>query len=63
MGDPFGTGEKEMMKEDPGFARDPTDISKMCRVAYCGSANFGAQYQYRVPFDPAKDACAFWRLG
>ncbi|HEY5541422.1 MAG TPA: phosphatidylserine/phosphatidylglycerophosphate/cardiolipin synthase family protein, partial [Coriobacteriia bacterium] len=26
------------------------------RVAYCGSANFGAQYQYHVPFDPAKDA-------
>jgi cardiolipin synthase A/B len=112
MGDPFGTGEKEMMKEDPGFARDPTDVSKMRqrlldagvvvldteldygkivetgepeldtlaleirstvridalhidhrkimtidgRIAYCGSANFGAQYQYRVPFDPAKDA-------
>jgi phosphatidylserine/phosphatidylglycerophosphate/cardiolipin synthase-like enzyme len=112
MGDPFGTGEKEMMKEDPSFARDPTDVSKMRqrlsdagvavvdtelnydrivetgepeldtlareirrtikvsalhvdhrkivtidgRIAYCGSANFGAQYQYRVPFDPAKDA-------
>ena len=112
MGDPFGTGEKEMMKEDPGFARDPTDVSKMRqrlldagvavvdteldyrkmvetgepeldtlardikgtvkvealhvdhrkivtidgRVAYCGSANFGAQYQYRVPFDRGKDA-------
>src|SRR5450759_1526257 len=112
MGDPFGTGEKEMRKEDPGFARDPTDVSKMRqrlldagvavvdteldydkmvetgepeldtlaraikgtvkvealhvdhrkivtidgRVAYCGSANFGAQYQYRVPFDPEKDA-------
>jgi len=112
MGDPFGTGEKEMMKEDPSFARDPTDVSKMRqrlldagvavvdteldydkivetgepeldalareirrtvkvealhvdhrkivtidgRVAYCGSANFGAQYQYHVPFDPAKNA-------
>lgn len=112
MRDPFGTGEREMMKEDPSFARDPTDVSKMRqrlsdagvavvdteldydkivetgepeldtlareirstvkvdalhvdhrkivtidgRVAYCGSANFGAQYQYRVPFDPAKDA-------
>ena len=29
MGDPFGTGEKEMMMEDPSFARDPTDVSKM----------------------------------
>src|SRR5512140_2954271 len=112
MGDPFGTGEKKMMKEDPSFARDPTDVSKMRqrlldagvavvdteldyakivetgepeldalaaeirktvkvdalhvdhqkivtidgRVAYCGSANFGAQYQSRVPFDPAMDA-------
>jgi cardiolipin synthase A/B len=112
MGDPFGTGEKEMMKEDPSFARDPTDVSKMRqrlsdagvavvdteldynkiietgepeldllareigstvkakalhvdhrkivtidgRVAYCGSANFGAQYQHHVPFDPAKSA-------
>ena len=26
------------------------------RIAYCGSANFGAQYQYRVAFDPAKNA-------
>jgi len=29
LGDPFGTREKEMMKEDPSFARDPTDVSKM----------------------------------
>src|ERR1039457_1345445 len=112
LGDPFGTGEMKMMKEDPSFARDPTDVSKMRqrlteagvvlidteldyrkivetgdaeldtlgreirdtvkigalhihhrklviidnRVAYCGSANFGAQYQYRVPFDPGKNA-------
>ncbi|HEX7590129.1 MAG TPA: phosphatidylserine/phosphatidylglycerophosphate/cardiolipin synthase family protein, partial [Demequinaceae bacterium] len=26
------------------------------RVAYCGSANFGAQYLYHRPFDPEKDA-------
>jgi cardiolipin synthase A/B len=112
MGDPFGTGEKEMMKEDPSFARNPTDVSTMRqrlldagvavldseldygkivqtgepeldalaseirgivkvnalhvdhrkivtidgRVAYCGSANFGAQYLYHGPFDPEKDA-------
>ena len=112
LGDPFGTGEKEMMKEDPSFARNPTDVSRMRqrltdagvavldteldyarivetgdpeldelgreiastvkvnalhvdhrkivtidgRVAYCGSANFGAQYEYRVPFDPATPA-------
>lgn len=28
------------------------------RVGYCGGANVGAQYMYRVPFDPAKDAKA-----
>jgi cardiolipin synthase A/B len=114
MGDPFGTGEKDMMEEDPSFGRDPTDVSKMRqrlehagvavvdtefnydkipetgdpeldelgreisrsvkvdalhvdhrklvtidgRVAYCGSANFGAQYQYLLPFDPAQEAHA-----
>src|SRR6266508_3215099 len=26
------------------------------RIAYVGGANIGAQYLYRVPFDPAKDA-------
>lgn len=112
LGDPFGTGEKAMMEEDPSFSRNPTDVSKMRkrlvdagvavvdteigygktvetgdpeldalakeigstvkvntlhvdhrkivtidgRVAYCGSANFGAQYQYHVAFDPSKDA-------
>jgi len=110
--DPFGTGEKEMMKRDPSFHRNPTDVTAMReqlvgagvevidteidyseiletgdaeldaiareikesvvvdafhvdhrkivtidgRVAYCGSANFGAQYQYRRPFDPTKRA-------
>jgi cardiolipin synthase A/B len=110
--DPFGTGEKEMMKKDPRFHRDPTDVTAMRkqlveagvevldteidyseipetgepdlptiageiketvvvdafhvdhrkivtvdgRIAYCGSANFGAQYQYHRPFDPTKGA-------
>src|SRR5207248_10668752 len=26
------------------------------RVAYSGSANFGAQYLFRIPFDPAVEA-------
>jgi len=26
------------------------------RVAYCGSANFGAQYLFHIPFDPAIEA-------
>jgi cardiolipin synthase len=110
--DPFGTGEEEMMKRDPSFHRDPTDVTAMRkqlveagvevldteidyseipqtgepdldtiareiketvlvdafhvdhrkivtidgRIAYCGSANFGAQYQYHRPFDPTKAA-------
>ena len=28
------------------------------RVAYCGGANFGAQYMYHTPFDPTKNAKA-----
>lgn len=114
MGDPFSTGEEQMMEQDPTFDRDPTDVSAMqtrlkeagvevidtdldydqivntgdpaldeigreirgCiqlddfhidhrkivtvdgRIAYCGSANFGAQYLHHFPFDPAKEAHA-----
>jgi cardiolipin synthase len=112
MGDPFSTGEKDMMRLDPNVDYDPTDVAPLCermraagvevidtnidydrliptadprlrsvatqirgaiavddlhvdhrkvvvldrRIAYVGGANFGAQYLYRVPFDPAKDA-------
>jgi len=112
MGDPFSTGEKEMMRHDPNVDYDPTDVTPLCKrmraagveiidtnidydaviatddprlmsiaqqirgaisiddlhidhrkivaidgqVAYCGGANIGAQYLYRVPFDPTKDA-------
>ena len=30
MGDPFSTGEKEMMKHDPSVRHDPTDVQPMC---------------------------------
>ncbi|MFL5434000.1 MAG: phospholipase D-like domain-containing protein [Myxococcales bacterium] len=112
MGDPFSTGEEEMMEEDPAFPDDAMDVDaladrlravgievldsnldydtepktedpKLCeqarlikktsrmdaahvdhrklitidgRVAYCGSANFGAQYLFHIPFDPAIEA-------
>jgi cardiolipin synthase len=112
MGDPFSTGEEEMMEEDPDFPDDAMDVealahrlrtsgikvldsnldfdkvpdtqdSKLCeqarliketsrmdaahvdhrklitidgRIAYCGSANFGAQYLFHIPFDPAIEA-------
>ena len=112
MGDPFSTGEERMMREDPDFHRNPTDISRMekrlraagvvvldtnidydrivetgergldalaksirdaievddthidhrkiitidGRVAYCGSANIGAQYLHHHRFDPTREA-------
>ncbi len=30
MGDPFSTGEKEMMKHDPNMKHDPLDVEPMC---------------------------------
>jgi cardiolipin synthase len=30
MGDPFSTGEKEMMKHDPSVHHDPTDVAPLC---------------------------------
>ena len=112
MGDPFSTGEKEMMEHDPDIDYDPTDVKPLCklmtaagvrvqdtnidydaeltvpdarlrsiaqqirgaievddmhidhrkligidgRVAWCGGANIGAQYLFRIPFDARKDA-------
>jgi cardiolipin synthase len=113
IGDPFSTGECRMMKEDPTFDRDPTNVEPMRerltaagvevldteldydkivetgepaldeiaaeiraaidvdalhidhrklitidgRAAYCGSANFGAQYLYQRAFHPGVNAC------
>jgi cardiolipin synthase len=37
MGDPFSTGEKEMMKHDPSVKYDPTDVEPLCkRLAAAG---------------------------
>ncbi len=37
MGDPFSTGEKEMMKHDPSVDYDPTDVQPLCkRLARAG---------------------------
>ena len=109
MGDPFSSGEREMMKHDPSVdAREAMDADRLAedlrrggvqvldtdldldkpapdghpalleqarliretsrmdaahidhrklviidgRMGYCGSANFGAQYLFRIPFDP-----------
>lgn len=112
MGDPFSTGEKRMMKQDPNVDYDPLDVAPLCEaltsagaevidtdidydriipvgdprleslaariresidvdvlhidhrklvvidgsIAYVGGANIGAQYLFRVPFDPELDA-------
>jgi cardiolipin synthase A/B len=32
MGDPFSTGEKEMMKHDPEIDYDPTDVKPLCKL-------------------------------
>jgi len=32
MGDPFSTGEKEMMKHDPNIDYDPTDTRPLCQL-------------------------------
>lgn len=39
MGDPFSTGEKRMMRHDPGVQYDPLDIGPLCE----GLTNAGAQ--------------------
>jgi cardiolipin synthase len=47
IGDPFGTGEKEMMKEDPSFARNPTDVSTMRqRLTDAGVAVLDSELDY-----------------
>ncbi len=32
MGDPFSTGEKEMMEHDPDIDYDPTDVKPLCQL-------------------------------
>ncbi len=32
MGDPFSTGEKEMMAHDPNIEYDPTDVKPLCQL-------------------------------
>ena len=32
MGDPFSTGEKQMMRHDPNIHHDPTDVKPLCQA-------------------------------
>lgn len=38
MGDPFSTGEKEMMKHDPNVEYDPTDARPLCELLTAAGA-------------------------
>jgi cardiolipin synthase len=119
MGDPFSTGEQQMMEEDPGFEQDAMDVDALGkrltaagvhvhdsnldfdrepptqdpelleqarliketsrmdaahidhrklvivdgRIAFIGSANFGAQYLFHHAFDPKVEAHEEAKLG
>jgi cardiolipin synthase len=47
MGDPFSTGEKEMMKSDPSFEQDPLDVGPLCeRMKRAGVAVVDTNIDY-----------------
>ncbi|HYQ43801.1 MAG TPA: phosphatidylserine/phosphatidylglycerophosphate/cardiolipin synthase family protein [Polyangiaceae bacterium] len=56
MGDPFSTGEKEMMKHDPSVDYDPTDTKALCELLTAAGARVqdtNIDYDAEVPFaDP-----------
>ncbi len=39
MGDPFSTGEKEMLKHDPSIDYDPTDVQPLCERLIAAGAS------------------------
>src|ERR1700690_3203285 len=61
-GDPFGTGEEEMMKKDPSFDRDPTDVRAMrARLVEAGVDVLDTELDYsEIPEtgEPELDALA-----
>jgi cardiolipin synthase A/B len=49
MGDPFSTGEKEMMKHDPAVDYDPTDVTPLCeRMRAAGVQVLNTNIDYDV---------------
>ncbi len=47
MGDPFSTGEKEMIEEDPNIDYDPTDVGPLCeRLTASGVQVFDTNIDY-----------------
>lgn len=50
MGDPFSTGEKEMMKHDPNVDYDPTDVTPLCdEMRKAGVEVFDTNIDYDKP--------------
>src|SRR5450432_1206379 len=50
MGDPFSTGEKEMMKHDPNIDYDPTDVTPLCKkMRDAGVEVFDTNIDYDAP--------------
>ncbi len=60
VGDPFSTGESRMMKQDPSFDRDPTDITQLrARLTEAGVEVLDTELDYDEVVDtgdPALDA-------
>jgi len=57
MGDPFSTGEKEMMKHDPEVDYDPTDTKPLCELLTAAGArvqNTNIDYDAEVPIADAR---------
>ena len=57
MGDPFSTGEKEMMKHDPEIDYDPTDTKPLCELLTAAGARVqdtNIDYDAEVPVADAR---------
>ena len=57
MGDPFSTGEKEMMKHDPSVDYDPTDTKRLCELLTTAGARVqdtNIDYDAHVPSADAR---------
>lgn len=57
MGDPFSTGEKEMMKHDPSVDYDPTDTQRVCELLTTAGARVqdtNIDYDAEVPSADAR---------
>src|SRR5262245_22264367 len=52
MGDPFSTGEAEMMEHDPSVQHDPTDVRSLCEWMRAGGVEVcdtNIDYDAKIP--------------